>query len=638
MSKKSYLIVIAAMILYFAVFSYISVWKYQTFQYNAMDLAIINQVFYNSAQGDWFASSIHPENYLGDHVPIILFLLLPIYFLFQSPVTLLILQTAILALTAWPLYLISKKVLNKNWAIFVSLAWLLNPFVHNINLFEFHFLPFALIFILFAFYFFQVKKFIPFILCALLAMLVREDVALVIFFFSVLAFIEKRNIKWIVAPLIGSVIYFLAAMKINSLFAPAENYKFLIYYSWFGQTPLEVLKNFVTQPHVFIAHLLRFQNLEFLLGIFLPFMFIPIIAPLYLILALGIFAQFILGASGTSSLLLSTHYSALILPAVFIAWIFGFKKIISNQAGKISAVAIEFKNLASIILATTIIYSALALGPLLGSLQGLAQNSQILAKTNQKNTALNLIPQDASVAATYEFLTNLSTRSNIYSFNYAFLGKQQFLTSNYTLPSDVEYLAIDFDDLLTYDLQYGKNNFYQYQYNDRLNSWHKLLDNFGLIYINDTIAVFKKNSENKMDLIQNLVNQKISKVNDVSIENNLNFLGHNNFDNKFELFWQTNNLKKNYYLKVSLHQDKQIKFEKIYPLGYGLLIDKTNKKIQTNYWFDFSPLPSGTYELQIDVVKIIDGINIVNSVRGTSAKITEQEIVAEKIVAEKITL
>ena len=131
---------------------------------------------------------------------------------------------------------------------------------------------------------------------------------------------------------------------------------------------------------------------------------------------------------------------------------------------------------------------------------------------------------------------------------------------------------------------------------------------------------------------------KISKTKEVNIGNNIKFLGYNNLGNKFELFWQTNNLEKNYYLKISLHQDEQIKFEKIYPLGYGLLVGQPNKKIQTNYWFDFSPLPAGVYDLQIDVIEVIDGINLINPVRSTSIKITEQNIVTEKIVSEKIIL
>ena len=48
-----------AIFLYFIVFSVICIWKYYHFGYNGLDLAIFNQVFYNSAHGHLFDFTIH---------------------------------------------------------------------------------------------------------------------------------------------------------------------------------------------------------------------------------------------------------------------------------------------------------------------------------------------------------------------------------------------------------------------------------------------------------------------------------------------------------------------------------------------------------------------------------------------------
>ena len=101
--KKVSTILILLIGLYIIVFISISLWKYYNFGYNAIDLAIFNQVFYNTSIGDVFAMTIHPHSYLGDHFGLIILLLTPIYMLFRSPVVLLILQTIIIALSAWPL-------------------------------------------------------------------------------------------------------------------------------------------------------------------------------------------------------------------------------------------------------------------------------------------------------------------------------------------------------------------------------------------------------------------------------------------------------------------------------------------------------------------------------------------------------
>src|SRR4030042_6270726 len=99
-----------AIIVYFVIFSAICIWKYFQFGYNGLDLAIFNQVFYNSASGNLFHFTIHPQSYLGDHFEPVLLLILPFYYFFQHPISLLVLQTLILALTAWPIYLIAKKL------------------------------------------------------------------------------------------------------------------------------------------------------------------------------------------------------------------------------------------------------------------------------------------------------------------------------------------------------------------------------------------------------------------------------------------------------------------------------------------------------------------------------------------------
>ena len=100
-------------ILYIIILSAICILKYNNFLYNALDLAIINNVFYNTLHGNAFWSSIQGHSYIGDHFTPILFLLLPFYSIYQSPLTLLILQTVFLALTAWPIYKISLFILKK---------------------------------------------------------------------------------------------------------------------------------------------------------------------------------------------------------------------------------------------------------------------------------------------------------------------------------------------------------------------------------------------------------------------------------------------------------------------------------------------------------------------------------------------
>ncbi|MFA6255217.1 MAG: DUF2079 domain-containing protein [Patescibacteria group bacterium] len=635
-TKKSRWVIILAIIFYLVLFGFISLWKYYNFGYNALDLAIINQVFYNSSQGNFFASSIHPPTYLGDHFSPILFLLLPFYWLWRSPQILLIFQTLILAACSWPLYLITKKVLGQSWALGLVLIWLLNPFVQNINLFEFHFLALGIFFIFWAFYFYQNKNLFAYLLICLLALMVREDLALVIILFGLVAFLEKRGWRWWLVTILLSGLYFIAALKITSFFAPGEQYKFLIYYSWLGQTPAQALNHLVFQPWLVIQQLFRFNNIIFTLALFLPWVFLPLINPFYLLLGLGIFLQLTLGSGGGSTTILDTYYSSLLLPPIFIAAIYSLKKIIDNKSD-ISQKIQNYRGLVGLIFVTGIIYSTLTLGPIVGSLNKIFQTGLISPTSQSKKEFIEKIPPDAAVATTYDFLAPLSSRTNLYSFNYIFLGKQQFLTKDYALPDDTKYLLIDYNDFITYQLQYGKNLFYQAQYQKAAKNWPKTLLGFGLVEIKDSLALYQKGVADKFSLVEVLPEIPAGlKTKNLVITPEIKFIGFKKIDMQYQLFWEINlPLTKDYQLNLSLGGDG-ITETKTYPFAYNLLqTDNLGGQtiIQTNYWPDFiKKVPSGTYNLKIDLSEIQAGGIEVDQIRSTKNVVDREKLIGEVLI------
>ena len=609
LKNHNHWLVLLVTVFYFAFFSFTSFWKYYNFFYNALDLAIINQIFYNSTLGNFFASSIHPPSYLGDHFSPILILLLPVYLIFRQPSTLLLFQTAFLALSVWPLYLIAKNVLTKNWAIIISLAWLANPFVHNVNLFEFSFLPLAIFFIFWTFYFYQQEKNLLFLLFSLLALLVREDVALVILMFGVLALIERKNWRYIFWPIFMALTYFIFALKLTSVFAPNQSYKFLIYYAWLGNSLPEILKKLLFEPWLIIKHLLRFNSFEFILGLLLPTGWLAIIGFKYLLLGLAVFLQLALRQSGASATLLETYYPSLLLPVVFVALIFSLKKITDLKSR-------DVKNLLMIIFFSAIIYSFFTLSPTLNIFKKIFQTGWGVELAQAPQILIKKIPSQAPVAASYSLITNLSSRPKIYSLNYIFLGQQQFLNKNYFLPADAQYLLVDFSDLLTYQLQYRNNSFYQKQFELAQTNWPKIFENFGLVAIQNNYSLWQKGEKNQFDLVKKLtVQPNIAWPKEINLNEKIKYLGFNKNDNRYELFWGINKPIKNYYLEIKLiNQDTAIE-TRLYPFAYGWLAgnnDDQKQLIQTNYWFSWSKkIPPGDYELIVRLVEIISpGIEI----------------------------
>lgn len=495
----------------------------------------------------------------------------------------------------------------------------------------------------------------------LLSLIVREDVALFIFMFGVLAFIERKQASadaghnkrrrwiWIILPIILSAVYFLIAAKIIQHFNPDENYKYLYYYEWLGQTPVEIFINIFRHPLVFIAHLGTIYNLEMILGFLLPFAFLPLLRPRYLILAMGALAQILIGAPGGSGLVLQTHYGSLFLPALFISAIYGLQFIIKGEWRIKSALysrLLKFlqkeKALLLVIIIAAIVYGNIMLGPGLGfpTLSAEAKQEQRI-----KDHFVKQIPAEVPLAATYEFLTNLSARPYVYSLHYAFIGQRQFSETPYELPHDAEYLLIDFDDFISYQFQFPDTPIYKdaYQYGDDKIRSLIAERGFGLIEIIDTVALYKRNAgmdrqiyainpgpvstENQSAAVS-LVNYQLgtptTSINDSPLK--LYFL---------DLSWQINKkLEANYHFLLEAQKEGKSAWQKIYPLGYGLYPTSewgSQDTTKTSYWLAVPPEISkeiDNYQWSIKVIDIQGGVEL-DRLRGIERVVDETEIIEE---------
>ncbi len=534
-----------AVILYVIVMTAASFWKYELFRYNAIDLAYYNQVFWKTIHGQPFGLTIHPHLSLGDHVEPFLLLLAPFYWLWPDARMLLLLQSLALTLTALPIYSIASFLVKRHrvdvaqsnqsgvislsgvddqsghgsavsaesdgrkavshragvaneakrdvsdWLpLITSLLWLANPLVHNVNLLEFHILPFALPFLFLAILAYEKEQIGRFILWSLIALTVREDLSLAIGAFALLAIIDvlrkKRSWQWIAVPLFLSASWFILAQKIAAVYAVGGSYKFLVYYAWLGDSFPHLIANIFLRPLTVLAHIATGNTLLFILALGTPFLFLFFVRPRYLIVTLPILAQHLLATYGGDPLIAETHYVTLLLPGLVlatmvtlihpprvagIAWftpqslaqderarpptaVGGASpsgSAISSQGKLITSLrsesAVTASPLFSILLIVATFYSATTT---LGPLYGIAIEHVSTAERQERTYFLSQIPATASVATTESFLTSLSRRNAVYLLRYVFAGETQYGKAPYYLPQSTEYILIDTNDLVAY--------------------------------------------------------------------------------------------------------------------------------------------------------------------------------------------
>ncbi len=431
--------------------------KYAYFAYDGLDLAIFNQVFWNTVHGRPFAMSIHPHLSLGDHAELaILPLSLP-YALFPDPRALLALQATALAVAAWPLFLIAKLKFEKVPGTAARLAplaaaflWLANPLVWNIAFFEFHILPFAVAPLLFAMLAYERGRKTPFVAWTLIALLCREDVALFVALIGVLALFEKRERWWQVAPVAVAGVWFAFAMRLVGHFAVGGAYKFAAYYSWLGNTPLGIVTGAVLHPLRVLRHVMTMPNAEMLIGFLMALAFVPLLRPRRLLLAAAVFAQIVLGGAGGGELILQTHYASLFLPAIFLAFIEALPHAPAALRKLLPLDRHEAVAGAALTIAIGTIFCALTIGPLPSAIALAFVPGEHARYAALAEEAVSAIPEDAPVAASYSLLPRLSSRERLYSLHYVFLGVTQFGAAPYPPPHDLRYALLDLNDLTTY--------------------------------------------------------------------------------------------------------------------------------------------------------------------------------------------
>ncbi len=148
------LVLIIAILMYIAYWSYITVYRIITFQAGVYDLGLMEQEFYLTVHSNSLSGLLIA--FLNKDTSIIF---APIYYL-HSLSSIVILQTIFLGLPAILIYAISLEVLkNKNYALTFSLIYLVYPFLYGVNWFDVHNQAFFIFFFLLGFYLFIREKY-----------------------------------------------------------------------------------------------------------------------------------------------------------------------------------------------------------------------------------------------------------------------------------------------------------------------------------------------------------------------------------------------------------------------------------------------------------------------------------------------
>ncbi len=379
---------------FFILYSVLSVVRHNHFQSFGYDLGINDQVVWEYSRLKPPITTIGPvpgKLKLANHVEIIFALLSPSYWIWSSPLNILLLEPLFFCISGIAVFLLAKvKNLNNFLSYALLISYLAFYGTQNAIWFDVHSVTFGASFLIWFLYFLQTKKHRLMLIFFFLAILSKENIALITFLISSVYFAVRRD-KYSFLIMSVSVLY---TFFVFSIFFPHILNVSYQYANKDGILSNLDIRTFFDTP----------EKIKVIFYTLVNFGFIPLFNPLILIPAFGDLATyFILGSDLPGAQGLYMQYRIMLSPLMTWATIM--------TIGKYKFLNKKWIGVYLILCAMFVQYSLhLPLSYL--SKQWFWQESKSVKTINK--VISDYLPRDASVVAQNNIIPHISERYNIY--------------------------------------------------------------------------------------------------------------------------------------------------------------------------------------------------------------------------------
>ncbi|MFL5963911.1 MAG: DUF2079 domain-containing protein [Gaiellaceae bacterium] len=403
--------------LYALTFVAAAVLHYLVFGSAHVDLGTMAQAVWSTAHGQFLqVTTVAGRNTtrLGIHVDPFLALLVPLWWLWSSPVMLAAVQAVAVSAGALPVYWLARKHLHSERAgAYFAFAYLLLP-ATQFSAFTissgFHAVSVAVPLILFAIWFLDQDRLALFAVFALLAASTKEEIPIAVGCLGIwYAARSGRRVTGVMILVLGLVLSLINFLVVIPHFSPSRISPFVGRYEQVGGTPGGIALKAVTDPIAFGHAIFTPHKLLYVLLLLGPLLALWLLEPLLLLGAVPDLAINLLSSKGDQTAI-PYPGTAGIIPFAVAATIFGVARLKRNPD------RVSFYVLAGA--ACIAVYS-----PIYSVRSDLkAWGSPARAA---KLRAVELVPSGAPVSASNQLGGHLSARR--YSYIFPTLGRARWV-------------------------------------------------------------------------------------------------------------------------------------------------------------------------------------------------------------------
>lgn len=384
------------------------------------DLAIFDQAAWLISQGQTPFVTVRGLHILADHFSVILYLLAPLYWIWDSPKSLLVAQTVALALGTLPIYALARERTGSALTGLVfAVCYLLYPIMQWSNTYEFHPDTFATPLLLAAFLYLTRERWLWYFAMLGLAVLTKESAGLIVMALGVyVLFKVNRRIGWLTLGF--GLLTLVVALGTVRFFNEGTESGYYLLYGKYGDSVPAIAGYLLTHPLEVFADLNTATKREYLLHLLQPLMFLPLLAPELLLVAIPGLLTNLLSSRGVMHTLHGGYYAATITPILFVSALTGYDRLrrrIGISGAKVVGVNLCVWSLMGV--------SQSALWRQYHELYSRSAATQTEEKQRAAETLgiLAAIPPQASVSAQITLTSHLSHRRHLYTFPNPFLQR-----------------------------------------------------------------------------------------------------------------------------------------------------------------------------------------------------------------------
>lgn len=205
-------------------YTWILIWRFQSFRSNAFDLGFIDQAIWSTAylsDEKFLHSSISKGGtYLGEHFSPILALFVPLYKLWPSTTWLFLAQSILLSGSAILIYFLARQFKNSpSTSVFLALVFLLFQPLRSANLFDFREDVFFVPIFLGCIFTLHTKRWLVFWPLALVSFAVKENSSIVTFFLGLWLIVRKEKAQGFILCALSLFVFYVVNFKLLPYFA-----------------------------------------------------------------------------------------------------------------------------------------------------------------------------------------------------------------------------------------------------------------------------------------------------------------------------------------------------------------------------------------------------------------------------------